>query len=97
MLRVCEMPCLPTTRLNNDADVDASQDPGLGKGRKPLPHCNRVEDFASAPDQALITPARFDARQAASSRLISKGTEAAAQNLWRANKAMAQIAGRIRP
>jgi hypothetical protein len=39
------------TRLNNDADADASQDPEHGKGQKLLPHCNRADVFANTPVQ----------------------------------------------
>jgi hypothetical protein len=34
----------PATRLNNDADGDASQGLEDGKSQKLLPHCNRAED-----------------------------------------------------
>jgi hypothetical protein len=42
-----ETPCHAATRLNNDADADGSQGLEHGKGRKPLPHCNRAEDHAN--------------------------------------------------
>jgi hypothetical protein len=35
------------TRLNNDAVVDASQGPEVGKSRKSLPHRNRAVNFSS--------------------------------------------------
>jgi hypothetical protein len=50
-VRRVRSPCHSATRLNNDADAGASQDPEYGKGRKPLPHCNRAEDHANTSKQ----------------------------------------------
>ena len=56
--------CRGATRLNNDADTDASQELQNGKSRKPLPHCTRAECFYQHIGTNQITLARVPSRRA---------------------------------